>query len=196
MKNVQSDHFLTPKKLLLNYLEREGFRNITYNSFSFNFTIFVAITITALALTNDYYSIDFLRLINSFLLDFYLTGFISAIAILTLVITGFAIIGSILNSEFMSATKIIGILDIVYFVVFWDALWAGISSFLWIFTGFLFLSNIKFISIIIGIAAVLSTIYIICITVSLLLTITKLFDFKCDFERTKSEIEKKLKLSK
>lgn len=172
---------LTPKALFKNYIKKEGWKGLTVRDYSFLFTMFILVIILLSMILNYYYDIGIYSAFISFFDTFYITGFIAAISILMLIVTGFAIIGSIMEKEFLFAAQVTGIMKIIYFVVFWDALWAGISSFFWVTYGFFDFFDINILSLIFGIIGLLTIIYVICITISLIITITRLFELKGDY---------------
>jgi hypothetical protein len=187
---------LTPKELFTNYLKREGWKNLTIKSRSFLFTFLIFIMLIIFEILKIIWKIDFMYPLFLFLKEFFITGFIGAISILMIILAGFAIIGSIMEKKFLYTAKELGVLDIFYFVFFWDVLWSGIASFCWLLFGFLLNINFYFLKLLVGIAAFLITIYAISFSISMVLSITKFIDFKTNYAQIIIKIEEDLKSSK
>lgn len=179
-RNVMSTN-IAPKKLFKKYLETEGWKNITIKSWSFILSIVVLLILIICLSFENIIGISFSSMLLTFFEKFYTTGFIGAISIMMIIIAGFAIMISIMQQEFLYAIKITGVLDVFYFVFFWDVLWAGITSLLWLAFGFLITLNQIPLQLLFGIIALLSTIYTICFTISMVLSITKLTDLKTEY---------------
>lgn len=173
------------ESLSKNYIKKEGWKGLV--DYSFLFTIFILVIIVFSTLLNPELYLAFALFFNAF----YLIGFIASILMLMLVVIVFATMG-IMEKEILFAFQGTGVMKVIYFVVFWHALWAGISSFLWIACGFFNHFDIVVLSFIFGLIGLLTMIYVICVTISLTGTIMRIIDLKIYYEQTIIKIGKDL----